>query len=176
MSLPFSVILVGFMGAGKSAVGRSVARLTGSTFVDLDDRIENEAGITVSEIFRTLGECGFRELEKKLIRQAVSVPGHVIATGGGAFADPENRALLKGYAPVVYLEVAPETVLKRLGADDKRPLLQGGDRERKVRDLMTLRRAAYEEADITITTDDKTVREIAAQVVSSVRKARGDAQ
>lgn len=176
MSLPFGVVLVGFMGAGKSAVGRSVARMTGSSFVDLDDRIEAEAGATVSEIFRTLGEGAFRELESRLIRQAVSTPGRVIATGGGAFVDPGNRSLLKAYAPVVFLEVAPETVLKRLGKDDKRPLLRGADRDRKVRELMALRRTAYEEADITISTDDKTVNEIAAQVVSSARKARGEAQ
>jgi shikimate kinase len=164
------------MGAGKSAVGRSVARMTGSPFVDLDERIEEEAGATVSEIFRTLGEAAFRELEKRLIRQAVSEPGRIIATGGGAFLDPANRELLKAYAPVIYLEVTPETVLQRLGKDDKRPLLAGGDRERKVRELMTLRRTAYEEADITIQTDDKPIKAIAAKVVSSVRKARSGAR
>lgn len=173
MSPPFGVVLVGFMGAGKSAVGRGVARMTGSSFVDLDDLIEAEAGTTVSLIFETLGEAGFRELEKRLIRKAVSEPGRVIATGGGAFLDAGNRALLKAYAPVVYLEVSPETVLRRLCKDEKRPLLRGGDRERKVRELMEVRRTAYEEADITIPTDDRSVNEIAALVVSEARKAGG---
>lgn len=176
MSPPFGVVLVGFMGAGKSAVGRGVARLTGSSFFDLDDRIEAEAGTTISAIFQALGESGFRELEKRLIRKAVSEPGRVIATGGGAFLDSGNRALLKAYAPVVYLEVSPEAVLKRLCKDDKRPLLRGDDRERKVRELMELRRTAYEEADITIPTDDRSVGEIAALVVSETLKAGGGAR
>ena len=167
------VVLVGFMGAGKTAVGRAVSRLTGAAFVDLDDRIESVAGATVSEIFREHGEEGFRELEKRAIREAVSVPGRVVATGGGAFVDPGNRSLLKGYAPVVHLDVTPETVLQRVGKDDRRPLLRGEERERKIRELMALRREAYEEADITIPTDRKSVPEIAAQVVAAAGRARG---
>ncbi len=165
----FAVVLVGFMGAGKSVVGRAVARSTGSAFVDLDALIEAEMGLSVSEIFRTLGEPGFREIERRLIRQVVTVPGRIVATGGGAFVDPENRVLLKRYAPVVHLDVSPETVIRRLGKDDRRPLLQGDDRDRKVLDLMALRRTAYEEADITISTDRKSVPEIAALVVGLVR-------
>jgi shikimate kinase len=173
---PFGVVLIGFMGAGKSVVGRAVSRLTGSQFLDLDAMIEAEAGMPVSEIFRTLGEPGFREIERRLVLQAVSVPGRVVATGGGAFVDEGSRQLLKAYAPVVHLDVAPETVIARVGKDERRPLLQGEDREGKVRDLMAQRRTAYEEADITISTDRKSVPEIAALVVARVASSRGGAK
>lgn len=173
---PFGVVLVGFMGAGKTAVGKTAARLTGAEFVDIDTLIEAEAGMLVSEIFHALGEAGFREIERRLVRQAVSTPGRIIATGGGAFLDPGNRALLKGYAPVVHLDVSPENVLKRVGKDTRRPLLQGEDRERKVRALMAHRRTTYEEADITISTDSRSVAEVAALVVSRVTGVRGAAR
>ncbi len=173
---PFGVVLVGFMGAGKTVVGKTVARMTGSSFVDLDALIEVDAGMSVSEIFRTVGESGFREIERRLVREAVSVPGRVIATGGGAFMDPDNRSLLKKYAPVVHLDVAPETVIRRLGKDDRRPLLRGEDREEKVRDLMALRGTVYEEADITISTDRKNVAEIAALVHQLAVRAMGGAE
>jgi shikimate kinase len=167
------VVLVGFMGAGKSAVGRAVSRLTGAPFVDLDDRIEADAGATISEIFREAGEAAFRELERRAIREVVTVPGRILATGGGAFVDPGNRAMLKRYAPVIHLAVEPETVLLRLGKDNRRPLLRGGERERKIRELMALRRDAYEEADITIPTDRKSVQEIASLVVSAATSPGG---
>jgi shikimate kinase len=169
---PFSVVLVGFMGAGKSVVGRAVARMTGAEFVDLDSTIEAEAGMSVSEIFQALGESGFREIERRVLRQVVAVGGKVVATGGGAFLDPENRSVLKGYAAVVHLDASPETVLRRLGKDDRRPLLRGEDRDSRVRELMAARRTAYEEADISISTDHKTVTEVASLVVSAAGRRR----
>ena len=173
---PFEAVLVGFMGAGKTAVGKTAARLTGAEFVDIDALIEADAGKLVSEIFHALGEAGFREIERRLVRQAVAAPGRIIATGGGAFLDPVNRSLLKSYGPVVHLDVSPENVLRRVGKDDKRPLLRGEDREKKVRALMAHRRTAYEEADITISTDNKSIPQVAALVVSQVARSRGGAR
>ncbi len=168
-----SAVLIGFMGAGKSSVGRVVAGLLGAEFVDLDARIESAAGRSVGEIFASEGEGAFREMEKEAIRDAVSVPGRVLAAGGGAFLDPGNKALLRAYAPVVFLDASPDTVIERLSRDASRPLLQGGDREAKVRELMARRRPSYAEADIAVGTDGLTVAQVARRVVAALGKGKG---
>ncbi len=168
-----AAVLIGFMGAGKSSVGRVVARLLKAEFVDLDARIESAEGRSVGEIFASQGEGAFRDMEKEAIREAVSVPGRVIAAGGGAFLDPANRALLKGYAPVVLLDVSPETVIARLSRDASRPLLRGADREAKVRELLAQRRASYAEADLSVATDRLTVAQVARRVAALVGKRKG---
>ena len=126
------IVLVGFMGSGKSSVGRELARRFGVPFVDVDAWIEAAAGCRIRDLFAREGEPAFREREKAALREVLSVKGCVIATGGGAFADEENRVLLRSYAPVVYLDTAVETLLERLSADLGRPLLRGGDREEVV--------------------------------------------
>lgn len=168
-----AAVLIGFMGAGKSSVGRLVAKRLGAEFVDLDARIESAAGRTVQEIFASQGEGVFRNLEREAIRQAVSVPGRVLAAGGGAFCDAGNRALLKGYAPVVFLDASPETVIGRLSGDASRPLFPGGERAAKVRELMARRRPFYEEADLTVSTDGLSVAQVAARVAALVGAGKG---
>jgi len=168
-----AAVLIGFMGAGKSSVGRVVARRLGAEFLDVDVSIETAAGRSVREIFASQGEEVFREMEKEAIRDAVSVPGRVVAAGGGAFLDPGNRALLTGYAPVVFLDASPETVIARLSRDASRPLLQGGDREARVRDLMARRRNSYAEADVTVDTDGLTVLQVAGRVIALLGTRKG---
>src|SRR4030065_132227 len=126
--IPRGAVLVGFMGAGKSAVGEEVARRLGAEFVDVDDRIEARAGKRVQEIFASEGEQAFRERERDAIRDAVSVPGRVIATGGGAFLDPGNRRALRAYAPVIFLDVSPPGALARPEGDTSRPPPSGEER------------------------------------------------
>lgn len=164
------LILVGFMGSGKTSVGREIAGRLGAEFLDLDDRIERTAGMSVAEIFATRGEPAFREMERKAIREAVSVAGRVIATGGGAFQDEENRHLLKGYAPVVFLDVTPGGVVSRLPADRTRPLLPGNGKreEQEIGNMMKTRRPAYEQADLTVKTDARTVSQVADQVLERI--------
>ncbi len=161
---PRGAVLVGFMGAGKSSVGRLLARRLEAEFVDVDDRIEAAAGKRVAEIFSTEGEQTFREWERKAIRDAVSVPGRVIATGGGAFLDGDNRHRLKTYAPVVFLDVSPATALSRLAGDASRPLLSGEDREKAVTELMERRRPAYQEADFRVSTENLSADRVAEKV------------
>lgn len=163
---------MGFMGAGKSLVGRKLARLLGAEFVDVDDRIEAEAGKTVEEIFSSEGEQAFRERERKAICAAVSVPGRVIGTGGGAFLDGENRDRLKAYAPVIFLEVSPETALKRLAGDTSRPLLAGKDRRKVVEELMARRRPAYLEADFRVSTENRPPDRVAEEVFRLLSRQR----
>ena len=167
------VVLVGFMGSGKSSVGREVARRARAEFVDVDERIEGEAGKAIPELFAEEGEPAFREREKAALREALSVPGRVVATGGGAFMDEGNRRRLKAYAPVVYLEASPEAVLARLSGDSERPLLRGGDRERIVRELLARRVQGYREADCVVSTDGRTVSEVAERVMELLQKKEG---
>jgi shikimate kinase len=167
------IVLVGFMGSGKSSVGRQLARRFGAPFVDVDERIESAAGSPIRDLFAREGEPAFREREKAALRDALSVKGRVIATGGGAFSDEENRVLLRSYAPVVYLEAAVETLLGRLAGDLGRPLLRGGDREEVVRELLSRRDPWYRTADITVRTDGRTVEEVAGQVADWIDRTEG---
>ena len=167
------VVLVGFMGSGKSSVGRELARRFDAPFVDVDERIESEAGCTIRDLFAREGEPAFRERERAALRDVLSVKGCIIATGGGAFADEENRILLRSYAPVVYLETAVETLLERLAGDLGRPLLRGGDRVEVVRDLLSRRVPGYRTADITVRTDGRTVEEVARQVADRIDRMEG---
>ena len=169
------IVLVGFMGSGKSSVGRELARRFGVPFVDVDERIESAAGCRIRDLFGREGEAAFRAREKAALRDALSVKGCVIATGGGAFADEGNRALLRSYAPVVYLEAAVETLLGRLAGDLGRPLLRGGDREEVVRELLSRREPGYRTADVTVRTDGRTVADVAGQIADWIGRAEGRA-
>lgn len=173
---PFpGVVLVGFMGSGKSSVGRELARRFGAPFVDVDERIEADAGCRIRDLFAREGEPAFREREKAAVRDVLSVGGCVIATGGGAFADEENRVLLRAYAPVVYLEAAAETLIGRLAGDPGRPLLRGGNRGEVVRELLSRRIPGYRTADVTVRTDGRTVEEVAGQVAEWIDRTGGRA-
>ena len=173
---PFpGVVLVGFMGSGKSSVGRELARRFRAQFVDVDERIESAAGCRIRDLFGREGEPAFRAREKAALREALSVKGCVVATGGGAFADEENRVLLRSYAPVVYLEAAVETLLERLAGDLGRPLLRGGDREEVVRELLSRREPGYRTADVTVRTDGRTVEDVAGQVADWIDRTEGRA-
>jgi len=169
------VVLVGFMGSGKSSVGRKLARRFGAPFVDVDERIESAAGCPIRDLLPREGELAFREREKAALRDVLSVKGCVVATGGGAFADEENRHLLRSYAPVIYLEAAVETLLERLAGDLGRPLLRGGDREETVRELLSRRVPGYRTADVTVRTDGRTVEEVAGQVADWIDRMEGRA-
>ena len=167
------VVLVGFMGSGKSSVGRELSRRFSAPFVDVDERIESASGSPIRDLFAREGEPAFREREKAALRDALSVKGCVIATGGGAFSDVENRLLLRSYAPVVYLEATVETLLERLAGDLGRPLLRGEDREEVVRELLSRRVPGYRTADVTVRTDGRTVEEVAGQVADWIDRTGG---
>jgi shikimate kinase len=156
---PREAVLVGFMGAGKSSVGKILANRLCAEFVDVDEIIERAAGRSVQEIFASLGEDAFREMEKAAIRDVVSVSGRVVAAGGGAFLDEGNRMALSAYGPVFFLDVSCESVLERLSGDRSRPLLPG--EEKRLRDLMGKRRPVYLLAGFTVPTDRRSASEVA---------------
>jgi shikimate kinase len=150
---PANIVLTGFMGSGKSSVGRSLARLLGWRFRDLDSVIAKRAGMGVAALFARRGEKAFREMERRAISALRYGRGAVVATGGGAPMRALNRAMLRRAGLVVYLKVAPSVLARRLGTGRGRPLLRsaGGDRrkvETLVRGLLRKRSRHYMRADL----------------------------
>lgn len=138
-----NLVLTGFMGTGKTTVGRGVARRLGRPFVDMDAVIAERAGRTIPEIFRELGEAAFREMEHSLCQELAARQGLVIATGGGALVDPLNRDALARTGILICLDCAPSGLLKRLRGAKDRPMLWDADPERRLSELLTARQAAY---------------------------------
>jgi shikimate kinase len=164
-----SVVLTGFMATGKTEVGRRLARVLGQPFVDTDGLVEAAAGRSVAEIFAREGEPRFRELERAAVAQACGVAGAVIATGGGALLDAENRRRLVAAGPIVCLSAPAEDILARAGSGGGRPLLAGANgreqRLARIRALLAERAPTYALATHTIDTAGLDV----AQVVERVR-------
>ncbi len=163
-----SVVLIGFMGSGKSALGRIIAKQLGIPHSDMDQLIESRAGMTISEIFAGEGEEAFRDMETGLLREiAQSGKGQAVySTGGGVVIRPENRALMRRIGTVILLDITPESVLSRLSRDTKRPLLQAPDRKARVEELMRSRRPAYlDAADYILEVDNRTKDENANRLM-----------
>jgi len=146
-----NVFLIGPMGAGKTTVGRLLARDLGLVFLDSDHEIEKAANASISWIFDMEGEAGFRRRESRMIARLTERQEVLLATGGGAVLDPGNRNLLKDRGIVVYLYVSLEAQLSRKLKDENRPLLRTGDREQRIRELYEARHPIYcELADIRV--------------------------
>jgi shikimate kinase len=153
-----NLVLVGFMGTGKTTVGKAAAERLGMEFVDTDCIVEAAAGRTIERVFAESGEAAFRELEAMAVAQAASRRGAVIATGGGALGRPENVAALRASGVLVCLTARPEVVLERVLAQGiDRPMLHGTDPLERIRDLLAARQAAYAQADAQIDTSDLTL-------------------
>ncbi len=161
-----NIILIGFMGAGKTTVGNVVAERLNQPLFDTDQLIEQQTGMSISKIFEIYGENEFRRLETEILKGNLSAnKDWVLSVGGGLPLKEENRGLLKKMGIVVYLRVQPDTVLQRLKGDKTRPLLQGGDVKQKVESLLRQRGTIYEEgADIVIDVDGKAPENIAQEI------------
>lgn len=169
------MFLVGFMGAGKSSVGRILARRLNWAFEDLDDRIELREGRTVAEIFRHSGEAGFRRAERAALRQVLQEvqdgTSRIIALGGGAFVQPANAARLKAAGvPIVFLDAPVEELWQRCQRqasepDAERPLLQGRER---FDELYRARLRSYLKASLRVETGGRSVEEVAEQIVQTL--------
>jgi len=160
-----NIVLTGFMGTGKTAVGKRLAQQLGWSFVDLDALIEAAAKKSVAKIFAEHGEAVFRRLEHRAILRVMGRDQQVIATGGGAFVDPKNRRLLKAMGPVIGLTAHPKSVLQRVGATAAtRPLLASQPALSRIQQLMTQRAPAYAKVDWTIDTTRLDLDEVVARI------------
>ncbi|MDD3252017.1 MAG: shikimate kinase [Lachnospiraceae bacterium] len=166
------LILIGFMGAGKTSVGQACARAFGLPLLDTDQLIEERAGMAISEIFARQGEAVFRQTETAVLEQLLADRKlAVISVGGGLPLREENRVMLKQLGTVVFLRVQKKTVLERLQGDTTRPLLQGPDVEQKVEALLTYRNPIYAEAaGVVVDVDGKEVSEIVRELTQRLEE------
>jgi shikimate kinase len=166
------LFLVGMMGAGKTTVGRQLAKRLGKTFYDADREIEARTGVRVAVIFDIEGEVGFRKREAEVIDQLTALNDIVLATGGGAVLDPGNRENLRTRGFVIYLHALPPVLWQRTRADKSRPLLQGGDPRERLDALYALRDPLYREvADLVIETGRQGIGPLLAQVLARFDEA-----
>jgi len=171
--MPGNIFLVGPMGAGKTTIGRQLARLLKRNFLDSDREIEQRTGVNIPLIFELEGEVGFRARERTVIDELTQLPDTVLATGGGAILDLENRTHLAERGTVVYLETSVAQQLARTGRDRNRPLLQTEDPKRRLEELLAIRDPLYREiADITILTDGRSAIDVVNQIMRQIRPAR----
>jgi shikimate kinase len=149
-----TLVLVGMMGAGKSSVGKRLAAALDLPFRDADEEIERAAGRSISEIFASRGEAEFREGERRVIARLLDDPPHVLATGGGAFMNPDTRALVARTAISIWLKADPEILARRVGRKDTRPLLRGKDPKQVLTELLAEREPSYSQATLIVHSAD----------------------
>jgi shikimate kinase len=162
------LIFVGLMGSGKTAVGKRCAEVLGRPFVDTDELVESGSGQTVAELFATVGEVGFRAVERQAVADACASPTPiVISCGGGAVLDPDNRRHLQSSGRVVWLRAPAAVLAERIGSTSARPLLANGNPEVTLERLATLRAGTYSAiAEATIDTDSLAVEEVVDRVLA----------
>ena len=162
------VVLVGLMGVGKSTVGRRLASLMQTGFIDADDEIERAADRSIAEIFEAHGEAYFREGERRVIARLMEEDHGVIATGGGAFIDAETRALIVDQAIAVWLDCDIDTLVERTGRRNTRPLLKKGDPREILTNLKDQRSGAYAQAQLHVVTDDGPHHQTALRILEAI--------
>jgi shikimate kinase len=167
-----NLALVGFMGTGKSSVGRLAAHELAFRFLDTDEMIEARAGKRISAIFQDEGEPAFRALECAVVAELAELTKVVISSGGGTVANADNFASLRSHALVIGLWASPEVIWQRTRTQSHRPLLQGPDPLARIRALLEERGPYYRQADVLVNSEQRSVREVAAQVVNHFRAAQ----
>ncbi len=166
---PVNLALIGFMGTGKTSVGRLIAEQLNFQYLDTDETIQLHTGRSIADIFSKDGEPAFRALEKKLVAELASHQRTVISTGGGLPAHSANLDSLKTHALVVCLWASPEKIWERVKNQTHRPLLHDADPQKKIRELLAAREPFYRQADVLVNTDIRSVREVVQQVVHQFR-------
>jgi len=159
-----NIVLTGFMGTGKSTIGKRIAARLSRKFIDTDTLVEHKSGKPIAALFLERGEPYFRTLEREAIDQACSEKGIVVATGGGALVNEENVRKLKASGTVICLTATPEIILSRVQGNTDRPLLQSDDPLEKIRMLLAARAGAYAKADLTIDTSCLNIEEIVEKI------------
>lgn len=167
----YNIMLIGFMGSGKSTVSAGLHKQLGMSEAEMDAIIAASEGMSINDIFAAYGEPYFRDCETGLLKDLAKQQGVVVSCGGGCVLRPENVRLMKWQGKIVLLTARPETILERIKDSDERPILHGNKNVGFIRDLMEKRREAYAAAaDLTIHTDNKTVTEICAEIIKGLAK------
>lgn len=166
-----NLVLIGFMGTGKTSVGRLAAEQLHFSYLDTDELIQTHTGRSIADIFRTDGEAAFREMERRLVEDLVGLTKTVISTGGGLPVNPQNLASLKTHALVICLWASPEKIWERVKNQAHRPLLEEADPQKKIHELLAAREPFYKQADVLMNTEIRTMREMAHQVTHQFRMA-----
>lgn len=166
-----NIVLIGYMGCGKSTVGRKAAKALGYTFLDTDSLIEKEEGMTIAKLFEEKGEDYFRNKETEVINRLIAgEKSNIIATGGGLPMKEGNAELLKELGTVIYLKADVETLVKRLSNDKVRPLLKNVNLKEKIETMLSVRGPVYEDcADLVLQTDNMSFYEIICQIEKILR-------
>jgi len=163
-----NIYLVGFMGTGKTQVGKKLAKQLERKFLDLDELIKMSENRSISEIFQKLGEPYFRSLEKKMLSEVSKQKECVVSCGGGIVIDPQNIKLMKQTGMMICLSATPEVILKRTKGFSHRPLLNGEDPKEKIRSLLAEREKFYDQADKIIDTSEISVEETSDQILAFI--------
>lgn len=163
-----NVVLIGFMGGGKTTIGRKLARRLGYHFLDMDEHIEKEENRKIAEIFVQEGEEVFRQLENQLLKRLQSIENTVIATGGGVIVKDGNIDLLKRIGRVFYLKTPVEEILERVTRAQHRPLLNEENPEQKVKTLLAQRTPFYEQADCIVETQNLPPHRVTSQIIQNL--------
>lgn len=169
MSLPSLIVLAGFMGTGKTAVGQAMARTLHYSFFDSDREIEAREGRSVQKIFESEGEPFFRKLEKETIARLSRNPKTVLSVGGGAILDPDTFGLLIQEGKVVLLTATVDEIAKRLGNENERPLLAGGNRKKKIQKLLKDRATVYERIPFQVDTTGLAIDEVVQEILKKIQ-------
>lgn len=167
-----NLALIGFMGTGKSSVGRLAADILHFTYLDTDQVIEARAAKPITEIFGQDGEPAFREYERRVVEELTHRKKTVISTGGGLPVNESNLQNLKTHSLVVCLWASPETIFERVRGHDHRPLLNAPEPLEKIRELLAVREPYYRKADVLVNTEWRSVKEVAAQVLHQFHMAQ----
>ena len=163
-----NILLTGFMGAGKTTVGKKLAKRLGYFFIDTDREIEKEQGCSIAEIFKYGGEECFRDLETDILQKLQTKQNLVIATGGGMVLRNENRSLMQSLGTRVYLKVELQELMRRLKKDKKRPLLQKLKPEEHILEMLQQRKSIYEEAECIIDTTDLSPHQMVTEIIRKI--------
>lgn len=172
-----NIFLIGFMGAGKTTVGKVLAKNLGRDFVDLDEYLVKKLGITVPQIFSRFGECFFRDAESEALLSVSKKNRQVIATGGGVVLRDGNWELMKKRGITIYLKASPEILWNRIKGNTSRPLLQVENPYKRLLELLSKRNALYEKADFTVETVNVSPQNIAEEIeklINSILPCRGN--
>lgn len=167
-----NLYLVGFMGTGKSTIGRLAARKLGLIFLDSDHAIEEDQGRRISEIFETDGEAAFRGMEREFMEDGHPEAGCLVSCGGGLIVQPGMLELVRSKGPVVCLLASAETVYDRVKGNGHRPLLQVEDPLAKIREMLALREPVYRQAGTEVLTDGRTIADVVSHVCRIYRNAK----